>query len=120
MYTGPVRLPLGHSPGYSSRIRLTNEFGGNYGNHSSPLFNMLAICSGARFQPEHIKSQLKCYLDRTKHPYFALIPLKTEQLSIHPMVLQFYDVLGSKIIAKLYNSREEVVLSPVITGTDKS
>lgn len=120
MYTGPVRLPIRHKPGYSSRISLTSEFGGNYGNHSSPLFNMLAICSGARFQPEHIKSHLKCYLDRAKHPYFVLIPLKTEQLSLHPMLLQFYDILGPEIIANLFNSREEVVLSPVITGTDKS
>lgn len=56
---------------------------------------------------------MKCFLDRKKHPYFILNPLKTEMLSEYPYIVQFYDVLGEDTIQEMYTSRGTLKVSTV-------
>ncbi|ODM89752.1 Prolyl 4-hydroxylase subunit alpha-1 [Orchesella cincta] len=79
--------------------------GKTYGNGSDWDANNIALCSGQEFQPIEIRSKMKCFFERQLHPYFILNPLKVEQLSEYPLILQLYDVLNSKDIEEHYDVR---------------
>ncbi len=64
-------------------------------------------------QPLYVKSQLNCFLEKRRHPYFILNHLKTEQLSKYPYIVQLYDVLGNDTIDELYKVRGELRISTV-------
>lgn len=64
-------------------------------------------------QPQHIKSQLHCFLEKRRHPYFILNHLKIEQLSKYPYIVQLYEVLGNDTIDELYKVRGELRISTV-------
>lgn len=69
------------------------------------------------FQPIALKSRLKCYIERKAHPYFILNPVKTEQLSEYPYIIQMYDVLGDETMQELQRLRGSMQVSPVVTAT---
>ncbi len=48
------------------------------------------------------QNHLKCYYESRRHAYFYLSPVVVEVLSDFPLFLQFYDVLSTAQIEKLY------------------
>jgi hypothetical protein len=46
---------------------------------------------------------LKCWYDHTSNPAWTINPLKKELLSQSPQILQVYEVIGNKMISKLFN-----------------
>ncbi|ODM92555.1 Prolyl 4-hydroxylase subunit alpha-1 [Orchesella cincta] len=90
-----------------------------YGNGSDSEANNLALCSGEEFQPMEIRSKMKCFFERKLHPYFILNPVKVEQLSEYPYIVQMYDVLNSKDIEEHYEVRRPFMqLAGVVGITD--
>lgn len=49
-------------------------------------------------QTEKERSQLKCWVERSKDPYFYINPMKIELLSADPYLIQIYDVVGDRLI----------------------
>ncbi|CAL8141239.1 unnamed protein product [Orchesella dallaii] len=74
------------------------------------------LCQGENLQAEENKSKLKCYLEYGRYSIFTLLPLKVEELSISPKILQFYDVLGGneiQSIISLANTKPSLKLTTV-------
>ncbi|CAL8090463.1 unnamed protein product [Orchesella dallaii] len=93
------------------------HFSGFKGNQSNVLANFLGLCSGQDYQPQHIKATLYCFLQRNFHPYFVLNPVKVEQLSHSPYIVQMYDILGNETMNQLYKVRGEMILVGVAAAT---
>ena len=53
-------------------------------------------------QKEEQKAKLFCYYETKVHPAWTINPLKVEIVSMEPLlVLQYYDLIGDKMIRKL-------------------
>lgn len=79
-----------------------------------------SLCAGNEFQPSKIKSRLCCHLDRKRHPYFILNPLKMEILSESPILIQFYDVLGNGTIEKILQMSGELRLASLLVNSRRT
>ena len=62
------------------------------------LINYNALCRGERLLSHKALSQLKCWYDSRKQPYFYLMPIKIEQNSINPAIYTFYQVISDSEI----------------------
>ncbi|CAL8090460.1 unnamed protein product [Orchesella dallaii] len=117
-YTEPTYVGHPANERLTGRQKLYSLKSRKYGNGSDWEMNNIALCSGKEFQPIEIRSKMKCYLERKRHPYFILNPVKVEQLSEHPYIVQMYDVLGNKTIEEHYNVRRGFMKLSEVTGSD--
>ncbi len=56
------------------------------------------LCSGYNLQSTKLLSTLHCYMDNWRHPYLYVNPMKVEQLSLNPLILQYYEIITNKTI----------------------
>jgi hypothetical protein len=47
------------------------------------------------------QASLKCWYDHTSNPAWAIKPLKTELLSVSPRLVQVYEFIGERLMAKI-------------------
>ncbi|CAL8092293.1 unnamed protein product [Orchesella dallaii] len=80
----------------SKEVEYDRHKGSIDANHS--ILNMWALCAKENLQSEKDKARLKCYLDRKKHPWLTINPLRVEVLADYPLeILLFHDVLGEEL-----------------------
>ncbi|CAL8100230.1 unnamed protein product [Orchesella dallaii] len=65
--------------------------------------NMWVLCTKRNIQKEYIKAKLRCHLDNKKHPSFYIKPLRVEVHSESPLILQFHDIIGDKLMNTIIN-----------------
>ncbi len=59
------------------------------------------LCNGISLQSTKLQSTLHCFIDNRKHPYLYINPMKVEQLSINPLILQFYEIMSNKTMQEI-------------------
>lgn len=84
------------------------------GTDGIPDDKLINLCSGQQNTslPPIMQKNLKCYLQKYRHPYLYINPVKTEQLSESPLIFQYYDILGRMFINELvtyYTENAELV-----------
>lgn len=56
-------------------------------------YSYMALCRGESLRTQKEEAALHCRYETGKNPYFLIGPVKTEQMSIDPYVVQFYDLI---------------------------
>lgn len=110
LFTAPIR----YTNGVADLTRLTqrqkmmpeNSRLGTVGIAEDQLIN---LCSRSEqsLLPARMQVKLKCYYEKRRHPYLFIGPVKMEQLSESPIIFQYYDILGPKLIEELKAHYEE-------------
>ncbi len=68
---------------------------------TKPEMQFMNLCRGNLAQTPAMQTKLKCFIERKRHPYLYINPVKTEHLSESPPIYQFYDIIGNNTIETL-------------------
>lgn len=96
------------------RQHLMNTYlGREFCSHVDYSFiNFVAVCNGHNFQTKEEKSKLRCWLERDRHPYFKVNPLKMELLHETPSLVQIHDFIGEHWIQVLKRTASPTLKRP--------
>ncbi|CAL8092289.1 unnamed protein product [Orchesella dallaii] len=84
-------------------------------------FTMWALCSNRELQSEAVKARLKCYLDRKKHPWLFINPLRVEVVADYPLeILLFHDILGEQLMSRIVEKLDESEKYESVVGNSEA
>ncbi len=115
LYSKPIKYFARYTQGSKWNVTYPPKFWDIF-DRTSAHSKFTDLCKGKTLQtPEVIKS-LKCYYEQYRHPYLYVNPVKVEQLSDTPPILQFYEVLGNSTIDYVKSFREVLINAKTLYG----
>lgn len=102
------------------RVAVQDELEGQVVATPSPELERLdtsyySLCHGFQLKSPREQRKLRCYLDPSQHPTFLLAPLKVEQLSKSPRILQFHEILSDSEIQSALEAFQSTRMQPQFT-----
>lgn len=92
LFTRPITNNTGNLKiSHRQRLFLRNPERGSFQRFQN-------LCLGNTLQTSRQQKRLKCYVERKRHPYLYINPVKTEVLSKNPPIWQFYEVVSNSSI----------------------